>query len=80
MPNRQFKIRTSVRKNHSFGPIDTVLDVLQVVEKGALMDTLEKYHIHRITSLGTQINDRSTMSRNPLFDTLFQYASHRGHP
>jgi hypothetical protein len=66
--------------DHAFGPINRVLDVLKIVGKGAYMDTLEKYYIHRVTSLGTQINDRSTMSRNPLFDTLFQYASHRGHP
>jgi hypothetical protein len=56
------------------------MDILQIIRKGTMMDTLEKYHIHRITNLGTQINDRDTTSRNPRFDTLLQHALHRGHP
>jgi hypothetical protein len=85
---RDYKYRTGNSKfaqhllehNHSFGPINTVLDIIWIIRKGAMMDMLEKYHIHRVTHLGTQINDRNTTSCNPLFDTLVQYASHRGHP
>ena len=65
--------------NHSFGPIDTVMDVLHVIKKGAMMDTLERYHIHRLTIRGTQINDRNTTSHNTLFDTLIQHEVPRGH-
>ena len=85
---RDYKYRTGNSKfaqnlhdhNHSFGPIDTVLDVLHVIKKGAMMVTLERYRIHRITSLGAQINDRNTASRNMLFDTLIQHEVPRGHP
>jgi hypothetical protein len=85
---RDYKYRTGNSKfaqhlanhNHAFGPINKTLKVLKIVGKGAYMDTLEKYHIHRITSKGLRINDRSTMSRNLLFDTLVQYTTHRGHP
>ena len=66
--------------NHSFGRIDTVMDILRVIKKGAVMDTLERYHIYRVTSLGTQINDRNTASHNTLFDTLIQREVPRGHP
>ena len=85
---RDYKYRTGHSKfaqhlqdsNHSFGPIDTVMDILHVIKKGAMMDTLERYHIYRITSLGTQINDRNTASHNMLFDTLIQHEIPRGHP
>ena len=48
--------------NNSFGPTDTVMDLLHVIKKGTMMDTLVRYHIYRFTSLGTQINDRNTAS------------------
>ena len=85
---RDYKYRTGHSKfaqhlydsNHSFGPIDTIMNVLHVINKGAMMDTLERYHIHRITSPGTQINDRNTASHNTLFDTLIRHELPRGHP
>ena len=84
---RDYKYRTGNSKfaqhlqdhNHSFGRIDAVMDVLHVIKKGAMMDTLERYHIHRITNLDTQINDKNTASHNTLFDTLIQHDVPRGH-
>ena len=66
--------------NHSFGQINSVMDILQVVGKDAMMDTLERYHIYKITNLGTQINDKNTGSYNILFDTLIRHDVPRGHP
>jgi hypothetical protein len=85
---RDYKYRTGNSKfaqhlqdyNHSFGPIDTVMDVLHVIKKGAMMETLERYHIYRVTNLGTQINDKNTASHNTLFDMLIQHEVPRGHP
>ena len=62
---RDYKFRTGNSKfaqhlhdcNHAFGPINTVMDILYTIKKGAMMDTLGKYHIYRVTSLGTQINE-----------------------
>ena len=67
-------------QNHSFGAIDSIMDVLQVLKKGAMMNTLERYHIYRVTSLGNQINDKRTATCNILFDTLLQHEETRGHP
>ena len=66
--------------DHSFGPINSVMDILQIVGKGAMMDTLERYHIYKITNLGTQINDKSTATCNILFNTLIRHDVPRGHP
>ena len=65
--------------NHSFGPINSAMDILQVVGKGAMMDTLERYHVYKITNLRAQINDKSTATCNILFDTLIRHDVPRGH-
>ena len=36
---------------HSFGPIDKVIKILHTIKKGAMMDTIEKYHIYKTTQL-----------------------------
>jgi hypothetical protein len=85
---RDYKYRTGNSKfaqhlteyKHTCGTINSTLKILEVIKKGTYMDTLERYHIHRVTSQGIQINDRSTISKNPLFDTLVQHSAHRGHP
>ena len=51
--------------------MNSVMDILHAVGKGAMMDTLERYHIYKTTNLGTQINDKNTASYNILFDTTY---------
>jgi transposase-like protein len=58
--------------NHSFGPIDNILEVLHSTSKGKLMDTLEKFHIYKITRENIQINDKNTSKPNAIFDTLIR--------
>ena len=65
--------------NHSFGPVNSVMGILQIVGKGAIMDTLERYRIYKITNLGAQINDESTATCNILFNTLIRHDVPRGH-
>jgi hypothetical protein len=45
-----------------------------------MMNTLEKFHIYKLTKLGIQINDKSTATHNILFDTLLRHEWHRWHP
>ena len=44
------------------------------------MDTREKFHIYKETKLDNQINDRNTVTRNILFDTIIKTKTGRGHP
>jgi hypothetical protein len=37
-------------KGHSFGPINEIMDVLQIAEKSGMLDTLEKFYIFRETT------------------------------
>jgi hypothetical protein len=68
-----------IQNSHSFGPINELMDVLHLANKGAMMNTLEKYHIYKLTKLGVQINDKSTAMHNILFETLIRNEEHRGH-
>jgi hypothetical protein len=69
-----------IQNAHSFGPMDEIMDVLHLANKGAVMNTLERFHIYKLTKMGIQINDKSTAMHNVLFDTLIRNEEHRGHP
>ena len=55
-------------EGHDFGPMEVIMDVIQYANKGKLMDTIERFHIYELTSKGSQINDKLTIQRNPIFD------------
>ena len=67
--NSKFTQHLSEHK-HSISPTDQIMHTLHFMNKGSLMDTLEKYHIYRIINLGSQINDRNTVVHNIIFDTM----------
>jgi hypothetical protein len=60
---------------HSMGPIDTVMEILHMTNKGQLMDTLEKHHIYKETQINNQINDKCTVKPNVIFDAVVQHQS-----
>ena len=65
-------------EGHTFGPMENIMDVVHYAKKGRMMDTLEKFHIYEVTQRDIQINDKSTIQRNPIFDTLVRHHQHRG--
>ena len=69
-----------LEKRHSIGPVDEIMEVINIVKKGKIMDTLEKFHIYKETKLENQINDKNTITQNILFDTIIQKHTGRGHP
>ena len=44
------------------------------------MDALERFHIYKETKIENQINDRDSLARNILFDTILQNYMSRWHP
>ena len=69
-----------IGNRHSIGSINDTMEILHVIRKGKLMDTWEKFHIYQETTVGSQINEQSTVCKNILFDTILQKLSDRGHP
>jgi hypothetical protein len=55
---------------HTYGPIDDIMEIMETVKKGKYLNTLEKYHIHRISKENTHMNDFSTETYNPIFEEL----------
>ena len=59
-----------LHEGHDFGSMEDIIDVIQYATKGKLMDTIERFHIYELTSKGSQINDKLTIQRNPIFETV----------
>jgi hypothetical protein len=60
--------------------IDIIIDIIHITSKGKMMDTIEKFYIHRETKFNDQINDKLTLKPNVIFETLVQQDPHRGIP
>lgn len=66
-----------LQNNHSIGPIDSIMVVLHTTTKGKLMDTLERFHIYKVTRENVQINDKNTSKPNAIFDTIIREEASR---
>jgi hypothetical protein len=56
--NAEYKLKT---------PCKYYTDTLK---KGRYMNTMEKFHIHKITKQGLQLNNIHTDLNNPIFDSV----------
>jgi len=65
-------------EGHDFSPMEDIMDVIQYANRGKLMDTIERFHIYELTSKGSQINDKLTIQRNPIFETVVWHLQHKG--
>jgi hypothetical protein len=66
-----------IEEGHSFGPIDNIMDIIHIANKGRMLDALEKFYIYRKTQLGTQINNKLTVQANSVFEAIVQNNHHR---
>ena len=60
--------------------MEEIMETVPFTNKGRLMDTLENIYILRKTKLNKQINDKSTVKPNIIFDTIVQKYPHRWLP
>jgi hypothetical protein len=63
---------------HSIGNMENIMDIVHIMSKGKMMDTVEKYYIYRETKLNNQINDRLTVQPNIIFETIVRQDAYRG--
>jgi len=49
-----------------------VVGVLQFQKKGIHLDTIERFHIHRLAAKNNHLNDDHTLSANRIFDTILR--------
>jgi hypothetical protein len=55
------------------------MDIIRTTNKGQMLNILEKFYIHKETSINNQINDKCTFRPNVIFDTLVQIDTDRAH-
>ena len=55
---------------HSFSPIHNIMQILQLQNKGAHLNTLECFHIYTEYTSNNHLNYDVTISPNKIFDTL----------
>jgi hypothetical protein len=55
---------------HTYGPITDTMDTLHIEKKGRLMNTWEKFYIHKLIKNNLQLNDTCTDINNPIFDLI----------
>ena len=68
-----------IDKNHTFGTMEEIMNIVYITKKGKLMDTLERFHIYE-TRRNNQINDKNTVHQNIIFYTILHASMDRGHP
>ena len=66
-----------LENNHSIGRIDSIMEVLHTTRKGKLMDTLERFHIYKVTCENIQIKAKNTSKPNVVFDTIIRSETSR---
>jgi hypothetical protein len=53
------------------------MEIIHTTNNGRQMDTIEKFHIYKITCDSIQINDKNTSKTNAIFDTVIQEEASR---
>jgi hypothetical protein len=53
--------------------------IIRTTNKGETLNNLEKFYIHKETSINNQINDKCTIKPKVIFDTLIQTDTDRAH-
>jgi hypothetical protein len=57
---------------HSFGPIDSIMQVLHRHNKGAHLNMVERFHIYAEYVANNHLNDKHSLFPNIIFDTLLK--------
>ena len=68
--NRSKFTQHVLEEGNNFGPMNEIMEVVHIAQKGRMLDTLEKFYIYKETKCGNQINDKLTIQSNPVFQVL----------
>ena len=76
--NRSKFAQHLLENKHGMGPMENIMHLTHVTNKGKMLDTLEKFYIYRETEANNQINDKLTVQENAVFETIFYEDPYRG--
>jgi hypothetical protein len=58
---------------HAYDTIEDTLDILHIERKGPLMNTLEWFHIYKLSKENMHMNDTYADTYNPIFNLITNY-------
>jgi hypothetical protein len=61
-----------LQQNHPRGTLEQTMTILHTTKKGKMLNTIEKYYIYEEAHIDNQLNDRSTVMPNIIFDTILR--------
>jgi hypothetical protein len=77
--NRSKFAQHLIENRHAISPMQDIMDIIHITNKGKMMDTLERFYIYKETKSNNQINDKLTVKANTIFETIVQEDPCRGH-
>jgi hypothetical protein len=60
-------------KLDTYGTIEDTLDILHFEKKGSLMNTLEQFHIYKLSREGIHLKYTYTDTYNPIFNLITKH-------
>jgi hypothetical protein len=64
---------------HSYGNITNTMQITKIERKGKHLNTLEKYHIYKISKEKIHMNDTYDDTYNPIFEVIHNIDTRRHH-
>jgi hypothetical protein len=77
--NRSKFAQHLLENRHAKGPMEDIMDVFHITNKGKMTDTLERFYIYKETKSNNEINDKLTVKSNAIFETVVHEDPNRGH-
>jgi hypothetical protein len=59
--------------SHEYGTIDNTLEISKIVNKGNLLDVIERFHIYKTNKVKQIVNEQYVDDQNVLFEILLRY-------
>jgi hypothetical protein len=63
---------------YEIGPMESIMHIIHVTNKGKMMDTMEKFYIYSETEVKNQINNKLTVQNNAIFETIVYEDPYKG--
>jgi hypothetical protein len=57
---------------HTYKTINDAIDIIRNGRKGRHLNTLEKYHVYKISKTNIQLNDTYNEMQNPIFQEIYE--------
>jgi len=78
--NNKLKFAQHLLENRDvIGPMENIMDIIHITNKGKMMNTLERFYIYKETKSNNQINDKLTVKANAIFETVVHKDPYIGH-